>query len=162
VAGPYDRETAAGLGSLGYRLALIARQARAEFERRLGQAGASFATWTVLETLAVRGPMIQRDLAGSLQVSGQTMTRLVDRMAAAGWLRRTEVKSDRRATCVALTAAGTTLHRRLAEVARQTNTQLVAGLSPGDIATLDALLDRLAVNIGATPAHQPESLEGTP
>jgi hypothetical protein len=39
---------------LGYRLALIARQARAEFDRCLGEAGASFASWTVLETLAVR------------------------------------------------------------------------------------------------------------
>jgi MarR family transcriptional regulator, transcriptional regulator for hemolysin len=104
--------------------------------------------------------MIQRDLAGSLQVSGQTMTRLVDRMVGAGWRRRTEVESDRRATCVALTAAGEPLHRRLAEVARQANTQVTAGLSPGDIATLDALLDRLAANVAATPARQPESLEG--
>jgi hypothetical protein len=53
VPGPTDRETAAGLGSLGYRLALIARQARAEFYGRLGEAGTSFASWTVLETLAV-------------------------------------------------------------------------------------------------------------
>jgi hypothetical protein len=43
---------------------------------------------------------------------------------------------------------------------RQANTQLTATCRPGDVATLDALLDRLAANVGATTAHQPESLEG--
>jgi DNA-binding MarR family transcriptional regulator len=88
------------------------------------------------------------------------MTRLVDRMVGAGWLRRTEGESDRRATWAALTAAGKRLYWRLTEVARQANTQLTAGLPAGDIATLDALLDRLAANVDATPARQPESLGG--
>jgi DNA-binding MarR family transcriptional regulator len=46
------------------------------------------------------------------------MTRLVDRMVGAGWLHRTEVESDRRATWVALSAAAKRLYRRLTEVAR--------------------------------------------
>ncbi len=79
---PGSGRTGSGLGGLGYRLALVARHARVGFERHLAEAGASFATWTVIEALAVRGPLIQRDLAGHLEVSGQTMTRHIDRMVA--------------------------------------------------------------------------------
>jgi MarR family transcriptional regulator for hemolysin len=136
-----------GLGGLGYRLALVARHARVGFERRLTEAGASFATWTVLEVLAVQGPVIQRDLAGYLEVSGQTMTRHIDRMVAAGWLRRREVEGDRRATLIETTKAGKTLHRKLGEAARQANADLARGLSARELSVLDGLLDRLAVNI---------------
>jgi MarR family transcriptional regulator for hemolysin len=135
-----------GLGGLGYRLALVARHARLGFERRLTDAGASFASWTVLETLVVQGTMIQRDLADSLEVSGQTMTRHIDRMVAAGWLRRRDVEGDGRAVLVEVTKAGRALHRRLAEAARQANAALAEGLSARDLSTLDRLLDRLALN----------------
>jgi MarR family transcriptional regulator for hemolysin len=136
-----------GLSGVGYRLALVARHARIGFERRLTEAGASFATWTVLETLVVQGPMIQRDLAESLEVSGQTMTRHIDRMVAAGWLRRRGVEGDRRAMLIEVTKEGTALRRKLVEAARQANAALTQGLSAQDLSSLDCLLDRLALNI---------------
>lgn len=142
-----DEQAPTGLGSLGYRLSLVSRQARLGFERRLAEAGASFATWTVLETLVVRGPMIQRELAASLEVSGQTMTRHIDRMVTSGWLRRRDVESDRRSTLIEVTKEGKALHRKLVGATRQANEALTRGLTPHDLATLDRLLNHLADNV---------------
>ncbi|MDI2027573.1 MarR family transcriptional regulator [Saccharopolyspora sp. TS4A08] len=136
-----------GLGSLGYRLNVVARQARANFEQRLGEAGASFTTWTILEALTVHGPLIQRDLAGSLHVSGQTLARQVDRLAEMGWLERSEAERDRRAVRLHLTDEGRAAHRRLQQASRDANEQLVAGLSPTEIDHLSALLTHLTRNL---------------
>jgi MarR family transcriptional regulator for hemolysin len=144
--GRADHNTA-GLGGVGYRLSLLARRARIGFERRLAEAGATFATWAVLETLIVHGPMIQRDLAGFLEVSGQTMTRHIDRMVAVGWLRRSEVEGDRRAMLVKATDAGKVLHQRLALATRNANAVLLHGLSERDLSELDRLLGLLALNV---------------
>lgn len=147
-----------GLGSLGYRLSLVARRARIGFERHLVGAGASFATWTVLETLVVHGAMIQRDLAECLEVSGQTMARHIDRMVEAGWLCRRELEGDRRAALVEVTSDGVALHGRLRIAARRASEALTRGLSTRDRATLDRLIDRLASNIARdleAPAGEP-------
>ncbi|MEV6639450.1 MarR family transcriptional regulator [Amycolatopsis sp. NPDC051371] len=143
-----SRRSPSGLGSLGYRLSLVSRLARAEFERRLTDAGASFATWTILETLGVRGPMIQRDLAESLNLSGQTLTRHVDRLVTSGWLRRVGMAEDRRAALLEVTAEGNDLYERLAVAARAANARLARGLSKQERATLDDLLSRVAANVG--------------
>ncbi|TWG08551.1 MarR family transcriptional regulator [Saccharopolyspora dendranthemae] len=137
-----------GLGSLGYRFNMIARQARANFEQRLGEAGASFTTWTILEALTVHGPLIQRDLAGSLHVSGQTLARQVDRLVDSGWLVRGEAEGDRRAVRLHLTGEGRAAHHRLQRASRKANEQLVTGLSAEEIDVLDDLLARLARNFG--------------
>lgn len=140
-------ERMAGLGGLGYRLALVARQARAGFEQQLAdKAGVSFAAWTVLETLAAHGPTIQRDLAELLDVTGQTMARQIDRMVTSGWLRREGVEYDRRATRVSLTSQGQAVHQRVTTVTRHANEQLTRGMSETEIATLDALLTRVLAN----------------
>lgn len=149
--GSQERQRAAGLGSLGYRLNVVARRARADFERRLTEAGASFAAWSVLEVLHTAGPMIQRDLATALKVSGQTVNRQVDRLVAEGWLRREQVAADRRAQQVVLTDEGRAVHRRLAGASRSGNEQLVAGMSPEEEAAFDGLLDRVAANLPGTP-----------
>jgi MarR family transcriptional regulator for hemolysin len=141
------RRAPSGLGSLGYRLSLVARQARAVFEKELADAGASFTTWTVLETLQVNGPMIQRDLADSLDVSGQTLTRQVDRLVSSGWLQRTEVATDRRAVLLEITPEGDALHTRLAAAARLANSRLTKGFSKSERAVLDELISRLAANL---------------
>ncbi|MEB3367717.1 MarR family winged helix-turn-helix transcriptional regulator [Saccharopolyspora mangrovi] len=135
-----------GLDSLGYRFNMIARMARANFEQRLGEAGASFTTWTILESLTVHGPMIQRDLAGSLHVSGQTLARQVDRLVETGWLERGEAERDRRTVRLHLTDEGRAAHRRLQQASREANEQLVAGLSSPEVDQLNDLLARLARN----------------
>lgn len=138
-----------GLGSLGYQLNLVARMARANFERRLAEAGASFATWTVLELLAGRGPMVQGQLADALNVRGPTLTRLLDRLTTAGLVRKLPIAEDRRKAQVTLTPAGTELHANLAAAAKAANAQLIAGFSPDEVAQLRHLLDRIAGNLAA-------------
>lgn len=136
----------AGVGSLGYRLSLVSRRARVAFERRLAEEGASFATWAVLEILSVRGPMIQRDLAESMDISGQTLTRHVGRLVSSEWVRRVNVEGDRRANLLELTEDGAAVHQRLAASAGLVNARLARGMSNQELATLHHLLDRVAEN----------------
>ncbi|MFC7344002.1 MarR family winged helix-turn-helix transcriptional regulator [Saccharopolyspora griseoalba] len=145
--GSTDPVRPAGLGSLGYRLNLAARRARENFERHLHEAGASFAAWTVLETLHVLGPLIQRELAAELRVSGQTVARQVDRLVADGLLRRDQAGADRRAQVVALTDEGRAVHERLIEAARQANAELMRGMEADEVEAFEALLDRMVANL---------------
>ncbi|GAA2362617.1 MarR family transcriptional regulator [Saccharopolyspora halophila] len=142
-----DPNQSAGLGNLGYRLNLAARRARENFERRLHEAGASFAAWTVLETLQSLGPLIQRDLAAKLRVSGQTVARQVDRLVADGLLRRDQTADDRRAQLITLTDEGREVHQRLVHAARQANAELMRGMDSSEVETLESLLDRMNANL---------------
>lgn len=134
------------LGGLGYQLGLVARRARACFEHELAEAGASFATWKVLELLSVRGPTIQGELAEALCIRGPTATRMLDRMAAEGLVRRSPVAADRRKAEIALTPEGERLHDRLGEAHEKANARLSAGLSAEELRTLSDLLDRVLHN----------------
>lgn len=150
-----ERSRAVGLGSLGYQLNLVARRARADFERRLAEAGASFAAWSVLELLHTAGPMIQRDLAAALNVSGQTVNRQIDRLVADGLLRREQVPGDRRAQQVVLTERGRAVHRGLEDASRRANEQLTAGMTEQEAETFDRLLHRVAANLPGAPGEPP-------
>ncbi|MGY1435497.1 MarR family winged helix-turn-helix transcriptional regulator [Streptomyces reniochalinae] len=147
----------AGLESLGYQLALSARRARAGFERRLAEAGAGFATWTVLELLAFHGPMVQGRLADALGVRGPTLTRQLDRLAATGLLRKLPIAGDRRKAQIVLTTEGVRLHARLTAAAEAANAQLIAGFAPEEVAALRGFLDRVADNVASEPATEPLS-----
>ncbi len=144
----------AGLDSLGYQLAWAARRARSGFERRLAEAGATFATWTVLELLALRGPMVQGRLAEALDVRSPTLTRQLDRLAAAGLLRKLPIVGDRRKAQIVLTSEGVRLHARLASAAEAANAQLVAGFTSDEVAALRRFLGRVADNVASEPAAE--------
>ena len=76
-----------------------------------------------LVVLAVRGPRRSIDIAEELQVNPSTVTRMLDRLAGKGLVRRTRSTSDRRAVQVRATPAGRrtveqVMDRRRAELQR--------------------------------------------
>lgn len=101
----------------------------------------------MLETLQNLGPLIQRDLATKLRVSGQTVARQVDRLVADGLLRRDQAIEDRRAQLITLTDQGREVHQRLVHAARQANVELMRGMDSSEVETLEALLDRMNANL---------------
>jgi MarR family transcriptional regulator for hemolysin len=134
--------------SVATKLHLAARSSRTFFEERLAEAGASFATWTVLAVLKAQGPMIQRALAQHLGIEGPTLSRHLEALERRGLIVRTRAGADRRAVSVELTAEGSELHARIAMVAVSSQEHMLRNLTDQDVAHLQDLLDRILDNVG--------------
>ena len=90
------------------------------------------------------------ELADRLLLSRSGVTRLVDRLTAAGLVERVTCESDRRGQWASLTDAGLERLRRAAPThLRGVTEHFLDRLSPGDLAALERMLDR--VGSGAKP-----------
>ena len=127
---------------------------REHFEQSLTEAGASLATWVVLNGVDRGRWDSQRGLAMNLRIEGATLTRHLDRMEREGLIARTRDAEDRRQIRVELTPAGRVLHRRLRATAEAVGTKACAGLSENDQTTLRRLLGRLRENVGGAHADE--------
>ncbi len=133
--------------SIAPKLRLAAKESRAFFEEELGKSGATFATWTVLATLKLEGPVIQRSLAQYLSIEGPTLSRHLETMERRGLVVRTRNSADRRAATVELTAEGEDMYAVIEKVALKSQQRMLDGLSDEDIQQLSGLLDRILHNV---------------
>ena len=90
---------------------MLAKEA-ARVLRPLGLTDAQFNILILLEKQSDNGTVNQTRLGRMLLVNRSNITGLVDRMEAAGWVKRTAEKGDRRVRQVQLTAAGRRLLKR--------------------------------------------------
>jgi DNA-binding MarR family transcriptional regulator len=107
--------------------------------------------YRALVVLAARGPQGTAELAAALAVNPSTVTRMCDRLARKGLIRRYRQAGDRRSVRIALTAAGRDLvaevtRRRRAELAR-----LLAALAPGQHEPVIAAFRAFAAAAGELP-----------
>ena len=83
--------------------------ARDRMRAALGRvAGVSETDLDVLEHLEAEGSLTQRELGERLSITSGAVTMLVDRLEAAGWVRRGPHPSDRRYVLVELTEKAAT------------------------------------------------------
>jgi MarR family transcriptional regulator, transcriptional regulator for hemolysin len=128
---------------LGKEINLAARAMRALLDSRLLHAETNFATWSVLFSLDVEGPVIQRELAQRLEVEGPTLVRRLDQLEKEGLVLRSDSPSDRRATRVALTDAGRALFKRIRSSVADTEREVVRDLAPAEVETTLRVLRHL-------------------
>jgi MarR family transcriptional regulator for hemolysin len=140
---------------IGLHLNQVARAVERAFDEALGEAGGSLPVWLILLNLKIRKPGNQRELAEAVGVTEATLTHHLNAMDARGLVTRTRDAANRRVQVVALTEAGEAAFVRLRDAATAFDATLRAGLADADLATLAALLDRLAVNVGAGKAAPP-------
>jgi DNA-binding MarR family transcriptional regulator len=125
-----------------YLLALLARAshaASAEFHARLKARGVAVPVWRVLASLAGQ-PRPVGELARICLMQQPTMSKLLDRMAADGLVRRSRAGRETR---IALTAPGQVLAEALVAEARAHEATLLArhaGAAPALKALLHALI----------------------
>jgi MarR family 2-MHQ and catechol resistance regulon transcriptional repressor len=89
------------------------------------------------------GQLTMGALSGQLALTSGGMTRLVDRVSAAGYVERRPCPSDRRVQFAAITDAGRQILQDAAEVHAASLRRALAPLQPHELASLDALLDRI-------------------
>ena len=127
------------------RLMRAHRAALGKGEQALKAAGLPPLEWyDVLLELERAGPSRPRDLQSRLLFAQYNLSRLLDRMDAAGVVERRSCDDDRRGLIAAITGEGQTLRRRMWPVyAEAIEAAIGAKLSDDDAATLAVLLGRL-------------------
>lgn len=117
-------------------------QLNCEFTRLFAAHGLSGPQYNVLRILRGSGdeglPCLE--IAGQMITRMPDITRLVDRLEAAGFVERSRTDSDRRVVLVKITAAGEQLLARLDEPVRDMHKKVLAHLSAEELAELSRLL----------------------
>jgi MarR family transcriptional regulator, 2-MHQ and catechol-resistance regulon repressor len=131
-------------------------EAQSRLERRLGadleaRCHLPHAWFEVLLRLgrSDAGRLTMGSLAEQISLTTGGVTRLVDRMDAAGYVERVPCPTDRRVSYAALTDAGRAKLDEAARVHAANLRAVFAAFSDGDRRTLDDLLDRLRAVHGA-------------
>ena len=125
-------------------------EAQSRLERRLGadleaRCNLPHAWFEVLVRLgrSEAGRLTMGSLAEEISLTTGGVTRLVDRMEAAGYVKRVPCPTDRRVSYASLTNSGRAKLDEAAQVHVANLRSAFAAFSDEDCSTLDALLDRL-------------------
>ncbi|MCX5239881.1 MarR family transcriptional regulator [Streptomyces prunicolor] len=111
---PQTPEPVIGLaGDLAWLLAAVERKVSARLTTVLQSAGSSIEQWRVLSVLADNQGHTMTELAECALLPAPTLTKVVDRMAAANLVHRRVDEEDRRRVLALLTPRGRTVHESL-------------------------------------------------
>ena len=97
------------------------------------------------------------DLAQALEVVPRSITSMVDTLESAGFVARKPDPTDRRATIVELTSAGTEVLRQVGRMRAEAAEQLFAKLSAGEQGELRRLLELLDEGEDPLPLRRPRT-----
>lgn len=122
-----------------------------EMERRLKAIGMDVPRWRVLIILAETEPASIGELGERSVVKLPTMTRIVQRMEAAGLVVTAARASDARVTEARMTPAGRAALARVRGEGSAVFGAAFGGIDGGEIDALIALLHRVFDNLGAPP-----------
>lgn len=134
-----------------YLLSRTGKAARTRLAERLARRGLRLWHLAVLAALADFGPHAQRDLSVRLSVDPSDIAKVVDELAAAGWVDRSRDPADRRRIRVTVTDPGRTALRELQAEAEAVQAELLAPLSAAERTRLHGLLRRLFDGDPGTP-----------
>lgn len=119
----------------------VPRLWRSLIDRRLRPLGLTQAKWRVLVYAArQKHPVSQTELAEVLGIETPTLVRLLDRLSAAGWVRRKPCPNDRRIRRVELTRKALLVSNQIDATVRAVREELFAGLSADELDQCEATL----------------------
>jgi DNA-binding MarR family transcriptional regulator len=107
-----------------------------------------------------RSDLRMGDLAHDIGLAESSVTRLVDRLVAAGLVERRSTAEDRRRVVAGLTPSGKTLVRQIDQDRRALLVELLEGLEPHERADAVSLFDRLADALATRQTHAQPALTG--
>jgi DNA-binding MarR family transcriptional regulator len=128
---------------LSYLLSRAGHEVYRAFHTTVHAAGLSSLEWRVLATLSDGDGLTVGDLALVVLAEQSTLTKLLQRMEKAGWLRRGSDASDARRTLVFETPQGRSVVADLLQKAKAHELQLLASFSSTEVAALKKILKAL-------------------
>jgi len=128
-------------------LTLVERGVTSRFEEALKANGTTVEEWRILSLLGGDTGRAMTEIAEFAMLPAPTLTRVVDRMAAANLVYRRVDGSDRRRVLVIASAHGRQVLRRWDAAVERTWEELVTDIGSEEIALLRALLARVAARL---------------
>jgi DNA-binding MarR family transcriptional regulator len=129
---------------LGYLLGQANHALFKDFDAHVREAGLGSLEWRVLAVLSGDSPVGVGALAHEVLSLQPTVTKLLQRLAAQGWVALQDDPADQRRTLAAITLAGQKKVAPLLRRARAHETQVLAELSAAEVQRLKDQLRRLA------------------
>lgn len=134
--------------SLGLLLHDAARAVRKRFEARAADYGLTSAQWRMLvQVCKTEGGAQQSHFADLLEIEPISVSRLLDRMEAMGWVTRAPDARDRRVRRVFPTPKAMEAFASFKPVADAVYAQALAGIAPDQRALLLEALGSIAANL---------------
>lgn len=109
----------------------------------------------VMRLLRAESGLSQQQLADRLGSPPSRVVGYLDDLQAKGWVTRSQGPTDRRVNVIALTEAGRTAFERVAQLSREHELKVTAGLDDDEYEALKALLQKLATTSGLSPGVHP-------
>ncbi|MCA9090670.1 MAG: MarR family transcriptional regulator [Planctomycetaceae bacterium] len=138
----YDFES-----SVGYWVTIVSLAYRKALNEELAPHGITFRQSQVLGWLVHDGVLSQSSLAAKMEVEAPTLKGLVDRMEAAGWVKRCSCMDDRRKKLIRMTSAAEPVWQKIADCARKVRREATAGLNRDETNQLLHLLRTVHNNL---------------
>lgn len=114
---------------LGYWLRKLSNAVSSAFAARLAAHDVSVPQWVVLRVLFDHDALPLKEIVTRVEVDQGSLSRMVDRLIARGWVRRAADSADRRAVAISLTKEGRRLVPCLAAEADRNEEAFFSGLS---------------------------------
>lgn len=127
-----------------YRLSVVqqdvSRAIARTYEQRYGLARNE---WRVMAALGCDQPLSANGVAARTNMDKVQVSRAIARLRRRGLVARQPDASDRRRSCLRLTADGLRIYREIVPLARACEAELLSVMNAADLRRLDALLDRV-------------------
>ena len=107
----------------------------------------SFGHWTFLRILWARDGLTQRELSQQAGVMEPSTHAALKAMARLGYVKRSQLRGNRKTVYVHLSAKGRALERRLVPLAKASNRTAVRGLPASDVAAAKRVLVAVTENL---------------
>lgn len=130
---------------LAYLLARASHLISSEFHAVVEASGLSLMEWRVMASLSGKEALSVGELADIVLAKQPTVTKLVGRMAEAGWVKRVDALHDKRQSLVSLTSAGQRKVKPLLEQARAHEAQVMKDIGSDKVHQLKQALEQLIV-----------------
>ena len=143
--------------SFAYTLHDVTCLFRKHFDRRAIRFGLTRAQWRALKAIRRREGLSQTELADSLEMEAIAVGRVLDRLAAAGFVERRADPNDRRRWCLHLTAKAHDVTDDMEVLASELRYEALAGVSQADFEAFERVLAKIRSNLVAIEANNESS-----
>jgi DNA-binding MarR family transcriptional regulator len=155
--------TSDGIDRLGFLIHDAQRLLRKRFEMRGADFGLSAAQWRLLVRVVKDEGVPQARLAEILEIEPISVSRLLDRMEAGGWISRQQDANDRRVRMIFPTDKSRSAFVAIKSVAGDVYEEAVSGLTGEQRRMLIGGLARIVENLsdGEAPSAEQTRVKGT-
>jgi MarR family transcriptional regulator, transcriptional regulator for hemolysin len=130
-----------------FALGEVQRLVRAYADKEAARFGITRAQWAVLAKVERNEGMKQTELAEQMEMQPITLTRLIDKLCASGWVERRGDETDRRVNRLYLRKTGRQLLAKLSGLRSELTATALDGIAPADAHRLLAQLEQIKENV---------------